>query len=93
MSMLEDCQAVARGAERARLEAAIETFARHTKHTVQIVDHWKDPETGAIHARARLDLRYFYGLIDHHGALSQSAKARVKEAASRSFAALAMQRP
>ena len=74
--------------EEQNVEQAIKTFSAQTLSGVQIVDRWKDRETGAMYALARLDLGAFSDSIGKMKELSSKAKDYIRQNAERVHADL-----
>jgi hypothetical protein len=74
--------------EEQNVESAIKTFSAQTLSGVQIVDRWKDRETGAMYSLARLDLNAFADSIGKMKELSAKAKDYIRQNAERVHADL-----
>ena len=74
--------------EEQNVENAIKTFSAQTLSGVQIVDRWKDKETGAMYSLARLDLNAFADSIGKMKELGQKAKDYIRQNAERVHADL-----
>ena len=74
--------------EEQNVEQAIKTFSAATLSGVQVVDRWKDKETGALYALARLDLAAFQDSLGKMKELSAKAKDYVRQNAERVHADL-----
>ena len=75
--------------EEQHVEQTIKTFTKDELAGVQIIDHWKDPETGELFALARMDLRAFEGYLKQGSQLSEAVRQRVVERAEKAFQDLA----
>jgi hypothetical protein len=77
-----------KSSEEQNVEQAIKTFSAATLSGVQVVDRWKDKETGALYSLARLDLAAFQDSLGKMNALNQKAKEYIKQNAERVHADL-----
>jgi hypothetical protein len=75
--------------EEQHVEQTIKTFTKAELAGVQIVDHWKDPETGELFALARMDLSAFEEYLKQGSQLSEAVRQRVVERAEKAFQDLA----
>ncbi len=75
--------------EEQHVEQTIKTFTKAELAGVQIVDHWKDPETGEMFALARMDLSAFEDYLKRGSQLSEAARERVVQRAEKAFKELA----
>ena len=75
--------------EEQHVEQTIKTFTKAELAGVQIIDHWKDPETGELFALARMDLSAFEGYLKQGSQLSEAVRQRVVERAEKAFLDLA----
>ncbi len=75
--------------EEQHVEQTIKTFAKAELAGVQIVDHYRDRETGELFALARMDLSTFENYLSRAQELSQAVRQRVVQNAERAFDELA----
>jgi len=75
--------------EEQHVEQTIKTFTKAELAGVQIIDHWKDPETGEFFALARMDLSAFEDYLKQGSELSEAVRQRVVERAEKAFQDLA----
>lgn len=75
--------------EEQHVEQTIKTFTKAELAGVQIVDHFKDPETGELFALARMDLTAFEDFLKKSQDLSESVRQRVVQNAEKAFEELA----
>ncbi len=75
--------------EEQHVESSIKTFTKAELAGVEIVDHYKDRETGELFALARMSLNAFENYLSKAKELSESARARVIQHAEKAFADLA----
>jgi len=76
-------------AEEQHVEQTIKTFTKAELAGVQIVDHYKDPETGELFSLARMDLTTFENFMKNANQLSEAVRQRVVEHAEKAFEDLA----
>ena len=74
--------------EEQHVEQAIKTVASMSLKGVQIVEHWQDPKTGEMFARAKLDAATFNGNLDRIKDLDVTTKNAIKASADRLHAEL-----
>lgn len=75
--------------EEQHVENTIKTFTKAELAGVQIVDHWKDPETGELFALARMDLSVFEDILKQGAELSEAVRQKVVDRAEKAFEDLA----
>ena len=75
--------------EEQHVEQTIKTFTKAELAGVQIVDHYKDPDTGELFALARMDLSTFENYMKQARQLSEAVRQRVVEHAEKAFEDLA----
>jgi hypothetical protein len=75
--------------EEQHVEQTIKTFTKAELAGVQIVDHWKDPETEEYFSLARMDLSAFEDYLKRGSQLSEAVRQRVVERAEKAFKDLA----
>ena len=75
--------------EEQHVEQTIKSFTKAELAGVQIVDHWKDTDTGELFALARMDLSAFENYLDQAKDLSEAARQRVIKNAEKAFEDLA----
>jgi len=75
--------------EEQHVEQTIKSFTKAELAGVQIVDHWKDTDTGELFALARMDLSAFENYLDQAKDLSEAVRQRVIKNAEKAFADLA----
>ena len=75
--------------EEQHVEQTIKTFTKAELAGVQIVDHWKDPESEEFFALARMDLSTFEDYLKQSSELSEAVRQRVVERAEKAFRDLA----
>lgn len=75
--------------EEQHVEQTIKTFTKAELAGVQIVDHWKDPESEELFSLARMDLSTFEEYLKRGAELSEAVRQRVVERAEKAFADLA----
>ena len=76
-------------AEEQHVEQTIKTFTKAELAGVQIVDHWKDPESEELFALARMDLSIFEEQLKRGAQLSEAVRERIVERAEKAFEELA----
>lgn len=74
--------------EEQHVEQTIKTFTKAELAGVQIVDRWKDPESGEQFALARMDLSAFEDYLQRGSDLSEAVRQRVVDRAEKAFADL-----
>lgn len=75
--------------EEMHVESTIKTFTKAELSGVQIVDHFKDSETGELFALARMDLSTFENYLSKAQDLSDKVRERVIQNAQKAFEDLA----
>ena len=75
--------------EEQHVEQTVKTFTKAELAGVQIVNHWKDPETGELFALARMDLSAFEDSLKQGSQLSEAVRERVVQRAEKAFQDLA----
>jgi hypothetical protein len=75
--------------EEQHVEQTIKTFTKAELAGVQIVDHYKDRETGELFALARMDLSTFENYMNKARELSDAVRQRVVQHAEQAFEDLA----
>jgi hypothetical protein len=75
--------------EEQHVENTVKTFTKAELAGVQIVDHWKDPESGELFSLARMDLSTFEEMLKQGSELSEAVRQRVVERAEKAFEDLA----
>ncbi len=75
--------------EEQHVEQTIKTFTKAELAGVQIVDHYKDRETGELFALARMDLSTFENYMEKAQQLSEAVRQRVVQHAEKAFEDLA----
>ncbi len=75
--------------EEQHVEQTIKSFTKAELAGVQIVDHWKDTDTGELFALARMDLSAFENYLDQAKDLSEAVRERVVQNAEKAFESLA----
>jgi len=75
--------------EEQHVEQTIKTFTKAELAGVQIVDHYKDAETGELFSLARMDLSTFENYMKNASQLSEAVRQRVVQHAEQAFADLA----
>jgi len=94
-SLMKDYQAStmagnpAETSEEQHVEQTIKTFTKAELAGVQIVDHWKDPESEEFFALARMDYSTFEEYLKKGSELSEAVRQRVVERAEKAFRDLA----
>lgn len=94
-SLMKDYQAStmagnpAETSEEQHVEQTIKTFTKAELAGVQIVDHWKDPESEEFFALARMDYSTFEEYLKQGSELSEAVRQRVVERAEKAFRDLA----
>lgn len=71
--------------EEQHVEQTIKTFTKAELAGVEIVDHWKNYETGEFFALARMDLSVFEDYLKRSAELSDAVRERVIEHAEKAF--------
>ncbi len=75
--------------EEQHVEQTIKTFTKAELSGVQIIDHWKDPESEELFALARMDFSTFEDYLKRGSELSEEVRQRVVERAEKAFEDLA----
>jgi len=75
--------------EEQHVEQTIKTFTKAELAGVQIVDHYKDEETGELFSLARMDLSTFENYMKQAQQLSEAVRQRVVQRAEKAFEDLA----
>jgi hypothetical protein len=75
--------------EEQHVEQTVKTFTKAELAGVQIVDHYKDRETGELFALARMDLSTFENYMNQARELSEAVRQRVVQHAEKAFEDLA----
>lgn len=75
--------------EEQHVEQTIKTFTKAELAGVQIIDHWKDPETDELFALARMDLSAFEEYLKQGSNLSEAVRQSIVERAEKAFEDLA----
>ena len=71
--------------EEQNVEQTIKTFTKAELTGVEIVDHWRIPETGEYFSLARMDLEMFKDYLKSSKVLSEAVRQRVIEHAEKAF--------
>ncbi len=71
--------------EEQHVEQTIKTFTKAELAGVEIVNHWKDTETGELFALARMDLNAFENFLDKANELSEAVREKVVQHAEKAF--------
>jgi hypothetical protein len=75
--------------EEQHVEQTIKTFTKAELAGVQIIDHWKDPESEEFFALARMDLSAFKEALNQSSDLSEAVRQSIVERAEKAFQELA----
>ena len=75
--------------EEQHVEQTIKTFTKAELAGVEIIDHWKDPESEELFSLARMDLSTFEEYLKKGGDLSEAVRQSIVERAEKAFADLA----
>lgn len=75
--------------EEQHVEQTIKTFTKAELAGVQIIDHWKDPESEEFFALARMDLSTFEEYLKQGSNLSEAVRQSIVERAEKAFEDLA----
>jgi len=75
--------------EEQHVEQTIKTFTKAELAGVQIIDHWKDPESEEFFALARMDLSTFEEYLKQGSDLSEAVRQSIVERAEKAFQELA----
>ena len=75
--------------EEQHVEQTIKTFTKAELAGVQIIDHWKDPESEEFFALARMDLSAFEEYLKQGSDLSEAVRQSIVERAEKAFQELA----
>ncbi len=77
--------------EEQHVEQTIKTFTKAELAGVEIVNHWKDTETGELFALARMDLSAFENYLEKANELSEAVREKVVRNAEKAFESLAQE--
>lgn len=75
--------------EEQHVEQTIKTFTKAELAGVQIIDHWKDPESEELFSLARMDLSAFEEYLKQGSDLSEAVRQSIVERAEKAFQELA----
>ena len=75
--------------EEQHVEQTIKTFTKAELAGVEIIDHWKDPESEELFALARMDLSTFEEYLKQGSDLSEAVRQSIVERAEKAFQELA----